>query len=118
MSEYVDYLHEVFALFGPIRARKMFGGYGIYRDDVMIGLVADDTLYLEADAQTKAHFEAARLPCFEYDNGKKVIRMSYWLAPAEVLDDPDEARVWAQRAYEAALRAKQAAPRPRRRRAS
>jgi len=48
VSEFVVYLKEVFEQLGPIRARKMFGGYGIYHDGVMFGLVADDTLYLKA----------------------------------------------------------------------
>ena len=30
MSEFVDYLGEVFERFGPIKARNMFGGHGIY----------------------------------------------------------------------------------------
>jgi TfoX/Sxy family transcriptional regulator of competence genes len=29
MNESIDYLHEVFDAFGPIRARRMFGGWGI-----------------------------------------------------------------------------------------
>lgn len=29
-SEFVDYLSEVFADFGPVSARRMFGGYGVY----------------------------------------------------------------------------------------
>jgi len=44
MSEYVEYLKEVLELFGPITARKMFGGYGIYHNGLMFALVADDTL--------------------------------------------------------------------------
>jgi len=46
MSQFVEYLHEVFERFGPIRIRKMFGGYGVYHGGLMFGLVADDTLYL------------------------------------------------------------------------
>ncbi len=57
MSEFVDYLKEVFEQFGQIRARKMFGGYGIYHDGVMFGLVADDTLYLKADENTAPYFK-------------------------------------------------------------
>jgi DNA transformation protein len=56
VSEFVDYLHEVFGRFGPIHVRRMFGGYGIYHDGIMFGLVADDTLYLKADASTAKHF--------------------------------------------------------------
>ena len=30
-NESINYLHEVFEAFGPIRARRMFGGWGIYQ---------------------------------------------------------------------------------------
>jgi DNA transformation protein len=30
--------------------------------------------------------------------------MSYYMAPDEIYDDPDKAKEWAVRAYEAALR--------------
>jgi TfoX/Sxy family transcriptional regulator of competence genes len=29
MNESIDYLHEVFDAIGPIRDRRMFGGWGI-----------------------------------------------------------------------------------------
>ena len=53
MSEFVEYLNEVFAEFGAIQSKKMFGGYGIYHDGVMFALVSDDTLYLKADETTR-----------------------------------------------------------------
>ena len=106
MSEFVEFLKEVFIDFGEIHGRKMFGGYGIYHNGVMFGLVADDTLYLKVDTDSVKEFEAKGLGPFEYDSGKKVIKMSYYLAPEDILDDPPEAAIWARRAYEAALRSK------------
>ena len=106
MTEFVDYLNEVFEQLGEIRARKMFGGYGIYHEGVMFGLVADDTLYLKADGSTAEYFESRGLGQFEYDKGGKIVKMSYYLAPEEIYDDPDEAVIWAKRAYEVAFRAK------------
>ncbi len=106
MSEFVDYLTEVFDQFGEIRARKMFGGYGIYHEGVMFGLVADDTLYLKVDDSTAEYFESRGLGQFEYDKGGKIVKMSYYLAPEEIYDDPDEAVIWAKRAYEVAFRTK------------
>jgi DNA transformation protein and related proteins len=81
MSEFIAFLHEVFQDFGAISSRKMFGGYGIYHDGLMIGLVADDTLYLKADSTTKGHFTDKKLTPFEYDKGDKKVQMSYYLAP-------------------------------------
>ena len=84
MYEFVDYLHEVFELFGPIRARKMFSGYGLYHNGVMFGLVAGDTLYLKADAENANHFEKEGLGRFEHRNGERVVKMSYCRAPAGI----------------------------------
>lgn len=106
VSEFVDYLNEVFVKFGNIHDRKMFGGYGIYHDGVMFGLVADDVLYLKADEYTADYYKSRGLDQFEYDKGGKIVKMSYYLAPEEILDSPEDAAIWAKRAYEAALRVK------------
>lgn len=105
-SEFVDYLSEVFESFGPISARRMFGGYGIYHDGLMFGLVAYDVLYLKADAETAQRFEDEGLAKFEYVKQGKPMRLSYYSAPEIIFDDPDEARAWASLAFEAALRSR------------
>ena len=35
----------------------MFGGVGIYAGELFFALIADDTLYLKADDQTRSEFE-------------------------------------------------------------
>ena len=110
MSEFVDNLQEVFAEFGAVRSRRMFGGYGIYHDDLMFALVADDELYLKADAQSREHFVAQGLEPFEYIKQGKPMQMSYYRAPEEIFDDPALAREWAVLAFEAALRGKAKQP--------
>ena len=109
MNEFVDNLEGVFALFGPIQARRMFGGYGVYHDGLMFGLVADDVLYLKADEKSSGEFDALGLPQFEYQKSGKILKMSYYMAPEEIFDDPGLAREWAVRAFEAALRARKPA---------
>lgn len=106
MSEFVEYLNEVFERFGPIHAKRMFGGYGVYRDGLMFALVADDILYLKADAESSKLFANIGLKPFEYVKNGKRMNMSYFTAPDEIFDDPEMARTWAIRAYEAALRSK------------
>lgn len=106
MSDYTEFLHEVFEHFGPITIRRMFGGYGIYHEGLMFALVSDDALYLKADAGNTGYFEEQGLGPFEYEKNGKVVRLSYFLAPAEFLEDPDVAAQWARRSYEAALRAR------------
>jgi DNA transformation protein len=106
MNESIDYLHEVFDAFGPIHARRMFGGWGIYHDGLMFGLYAAGRLYLKSDTHNVAQFEAAGCEPFTYNQRGKVVKLSYWSAPEAVLDDREQALLWARLAFDAALRAK------------
>lgn len=104
MSEFVNFLHEVFESFGPIRSLKMFGGHGIYHKDLMFALVADDQLYLKTDSTIVHLFEDKELEPFIFQTSQKEIKMSYYLAPEEIFDDPDQAYYWADLSFNAALR--------------
>ena len=104
MTDFADFVVEMFESFGKVQAKKMFGGHGIFHDGLMIGLIADDELYLKADEQGAEKFKALGLGPFEYNKNGKVMAMSYYRAPEEVLERPDMATEWARDAYEAALR--------------
>ena len=113
MSGFADYLPEVFEQFGGVSLRKMFGGYGVYHQGLMFGLVVDDTLYLKTDAANLDFFVQEGLGPFEYTNKDgRVTRMSYYRAPDEILDDREQATAWARRAYDAARRAQAAKKSP------
>lgn len=103
-EDFIAYLQDLFADFGAVTSRRMFGGYGLYRDGVFFALVFEDGLYLKVDAQTQARFEAAGCAPFVYTKQKESITTSYWSAPDEAMDSPLAMRPWAQLAYDAALR--------------
>ncbi|WP_104204105.1 TfoX/Sxy family protein [Billgrantia saliphila] len=105
MSDYTDHLRDVFERFGPITARRMFGGYGIYHDGLMFALVADEMLYLKADNENVGDFVQEGLGPFEYEKGGKFVQLSYYQAPEAVFEDDELAATWARRSFEAALRA-------------
>ncbi len=105
MSEYIEFLKEVFELFGPIHPRRMFGGHGLFHKGLMFGLVADDVLYLKADETLATFFDERGLDQFQYKKQGKMFKLSYYMAPEEIFDDPVEAKGWAARSYEAAARA-------------
>lgn len=109
--EYLDYLHDLFSAFAPVTTRSMFGGHGVYRDGVIIGIVIDEALYLKVDGQTRAAFEARDCAPFVYEAKGRSVPMSYWSVPEDALDSPQDFRPWAQRAWEAALR--KPTPKPR-----
>ena len=106
-SEFVQYLLELLEPFGPVSAKAMFGGFGIFRCDLMFGLVADETFYLKVDEKSRPEFESRGLCPFVYKTKGKEFSMSYYQAPAEAMEDPEEMAKWAKKAYDAAKRASQ-----------
>lgn len=51
----VDFIVDQIAGAGAVAARPMFGEYGLYCDGKMIGIVADDRLYIKPTAGGRAH---------------------------------------------------------------
>lgn len=102
----VDHSLDLLQPLGPVRARAMFGGYGLYLDDLMFALIAFDELYFKADAQSEAAFEEAGGKPFVYEGKSKPIKMSYWTVPDEAMEDPESLLPWAERAVSSARRNK------------
>lgn len=109
-QDYVEFVHELLAPLGQVSVRRMFGGAGVYSRGVMFGLIADDVLYLKADADSRRDFETYGMGPFVYEGRGKPVAMSYWQVPAEVLDDPDAALAWGRKALEVARQQKAATP--------
>jgi DNA transformation protein and related proteins len=106
MSEFIEYLHEIFALAGPITIKRMFDGHTLYLEGLPVGIIYQDTLYLKADAETKQAFESLQLPQFTYRKKDKTIPLPYYQAPDFILEDRHEAALWLRKALEASLRSK------------
>jgi DNA transformation protein len=103
-ADFIAHLRDLFAPLGPISARAMFGGHGIYHDGVIFGIVIDDALYLKTDDETRSQFEAAGAAPFVYLGQKRPITTSYWSLPEQAMDSPQAMLPWARLALAAALR--------------
>jgi DNA transformation protein len=100
-----DVIRELFAAFGPVTPRRMFGSYGVFADGIMFALVSGGVIYLKADERTVDDFSAAGSRPFTYQRmGSTATLTSYWRLPERLYDDADELADWAQRALEVARR--------------
>lgn len=109
-AAFVDHCLELFAPLGAVRARRMFGGQGLYIDDLFVALIAYERLYLKTDGQTRAAFEAAGGEPFVFESRGQPTATSYWTVPAEAMESPALMQPWARQAIAAALRARAAKP--------
>jgi DNA transformation protein len=110
----IDHLLELLEPFGPLTARRMFGGWGVRADGVMLAAVLDGELLLKVDDDTRQAFEAAGCRPHLYRMRGRELPMSYWSVPEEALDSADSMRPWATMALAAARRKAEAAPRRKR----
>ena len=104
-KEFVSYVVELMQSIGPVSYKRMFGGYGLFLEGLMFGLIADNTLYLKADKDTEQEFKVKGLEPFTYLKKDKAVSLSYYQAPEETLENYDDMNVWANKAYATALRA-------------
>lgn len=102
---FVDYVLELLSPMQGVTAKRMFGGYGVFRDGLMFGLVADSMLYFKVDNTTVDSFEEKGLEAFSYNKKGKLCKLSYFQAPEDVLEERDEMQRWATAAFDVALRA-------------
>ncbi|MDH5485613.1 MAG: TfoX/Sxy family protein [Gammaproteobacteria bacterium] len=102
-KEFVTYVVDLMQSIGPVRAKAMFGGAGLFLDGLMFALVADNILYLKADAASAERFKSRGLEAFSYHKQGKNYSMAYFQVPDDALEDAEEMRDWANMAYTVAL---------------
>lgn len=105
-DEFVRFVIEQMGSDRVTRVRRMFGGYGLYRDDLMFAIIIQDKLYLKTDEVNRRQFEERGLSPFSYESRGKTVTVRYYEAPADVFDDSEEMQAWAADAFAAALRSR------------
>ena len=106
-----EFIRELFAPFGPVIVKRMFGGAGIWSEGLMFGLVFDGAIFLKVDETSIPDFAREGSKPFVYTRAKSKGRvgrasLSYWRLPVRLYDDPEELAVWARRALVIAERKK------------
>jgi DNA transformation protein len=103
-QDFMDFACELFSDLGPTRARRMFGGAGVYAQDVMFALIADDVVYVKADGALAEDLEAEGCEAFVFTpKSGPPTQMGYYRLPESALDEPELAAAWGRRALDLAL---------------
>lgn len=103
-QEFANFIVEMMGDWAPVQAKRMFGGFGLFRDGLMFAIILGDGLYFKVDDATQARFEAEGLKPFQYASKGRTTSLRYHEAPAVVYDDPQAMAHWAALAYESAVR--------------
>ncbi len=79
---------------GPMTSRKMFGGFGIFHDGAMFGIVSKTSLYFKVNDETLDAYKKAR--------SKQHKPMPYYSVPSTVLARTSSLHKWARTAIDVA----------------
>lgn len=108
-QHYVDYVLEQLEDIGTLRTRRMFGGLGIYLDDIFFALIADDILRFKVDESNRDGYILAGMEPFRpYQD--KTTTLQYYEVPIEVLEDRETLADWARKAYCVGLKQQRTRP--------
>ncbi len=75
----------------------MFGGYGLYQDETFFGIIHRGRLYFKIDEKTVGDYQKRKMKPFR-PNAKQTLK-SYYQVPVDIIEDADELREWAKRAF-------------------
>jgi DNA transformation protein len=112
-SDYREFVLDQLADLPGLASRRMFGGVGLYADGLFFGLIDDDVLYLKVDDTNRGDFEQRGMDRFRPYADRPEESMSYYVVPADVLEDAETLCAWARRSMGVALVARRPT-RPRR----
>jgi DNA transformation protein len=100
-----DFVLDQLADLDRLRAQSMFGGIGLYADEIFFGILAADVLYFKVDGSSRQAYEAAGSKPFK-PYADRAMTMPYYAVPVDVLESAPMLIKWARRAVRAARAAK------------
>jgi len=101
-ASFKDYILDQLSALPELRAKRMFGGYGIYAGEHFFAIIVEGRLYFKTDEQSQRAYIKKGMGPFTFEKDNRVISMRYFEVPPEVLEDRVELALWANRAVQVA----------------
>ena len=99
-GSFITFVRDQLRAFGPVDARPMFGGFGLYCEDVFFGIVHHDRLYFKTDSRSATAYIAQGMEPFR-PNPRQTLK-NYYEVPPDVLESEEEIAQWARTALQVA----------------
>jgi DNA transformation protein len=101
-DSFVEFIFDQLEALPEVECRAMFGGHGLYQEEVFFGIVFKGRLFFKTDAKSAPLYRRRGMKPFR-PNARQTLK-SYYELPADIIEDRDELTEWARRAIAAATR--------------
>lgn len=95
-DSFTDFVLDQLEGLPGVACRAMFGGYGLYRDEVFFGIVHKSRLYFKTNETSRAAYRERGMKPFR-PNRKQTLK-SYYEVPVDVTEDAAQLAAWAAQA--------------------
>jgi DNA transformation protein and related proteins len=103
-NQYLDYVKELLVDIKNITYRPMFGGWGIYKNNIIIGIIAFNTIYLKINQNLKTKYLELGSQPFSYEKNNKIVQLtSYYELPIAIQEDNQMLQIWIDEVYQYAI---------------
>ena len=100
-ESFKDFVADQLEGLPDLRARRMFGGFGLYSGNVFFGIISDDVLYFKTDEETQRRYSEAGSDCFR--PSEKQVLKNYYEVPADILENKEVLLKWAREAVQVSV---------------
>jgi DNA transformation protein len=111
-AQYLAWVLEQLGGLERVNTRRMFGGVGLYSNELFFGLIDDDTLFFKTDESNAAEYQARHMPRFMPPSDRPASPMGYHQVPADIIEEGETLVAWARRSVAVALAAQARKPKP------
>ena len=95
-ESFKDFVLDQLAELGSLHCKAMFGGHGLYRDDVFFAIIYRSRLYFKTDKSSQPQYIKYKSRPFK-PNAKQTLK-TYYEVPVEILEDQKQIMDWAHTA--------------------
>ena len=95
-ESFKDFVLDQLQDLNGVEARPMFGGHGLYKDEIFFGIVHKGKLFFKVDESTVGEYRRRKMKPFR-PNPRQTLK-SYYQVPVEILEDNEQLSYWAMKA--------------------
>jgi DNA transformation protein and related proteins len=105
-TNYLAFVIDQLRGVGAVRSRRMFGGIGLYCDELFFGLIDADVVYFKVDDSNRDDYTSRGCEAFRpFADDPNAVSMNYFRVPEDVLEDSDAVCAWARKSVRIAAAA-------------
>ena len=99
-ESFKDFVLDQLEELPDLECRAMFGGHGLYQEELFFGIIFKGRLYFKTHAKSVAPYLKLGMKPFR-PNRKQTLK-SYYEVPVDIVEDSDRLATWAKAAVRVA----------------